>query len=147
MKQVIVTGNIRNGKLELLDQAGFRRDIAITFDKDCIVDVIVERQGRKRTNQQNRYLWGIPYKLLSDYTGHSKDEIHEWCKCEFLSSKHLWIGEKEHEIGRSTSNLPTVEFEEYCENLRRFGATLGVNIPLPNENLEILNEALDLRKE
>jgi hypothetical protein len=145
MKQIVAPGNIKNGKLEMLDKGAFLRDIQITFDKDCVVDVIIERAGKKRSNQQNRYLWGIPYKLLSDHTGYTPDEMHGICKDKFLK-RHFRVAEEEFYIGASTANLSTIEFEEYAENIRRWGATLGVNIPLPNENLEILTENLKLIK-
>jgi hypothetical protein len=145
MKQVIVTGNIRNGKLELLDQAGFRRDMAITFPTDCIVDVIIERRGKKRTNPQNRWLWGVAYKILSDHTGYSEEEIHEICKFKF-NRKEYHLGDETFILGGSTAIMTTIEFMEYKTNIQQLGAELGCVIPDPNETLEILNEGLELTK-
>jgi hypothetical protein len=31
-----------------------------------------------RTPAENRYLWAVPYQLLSDASGYEKSEIHEW---------------------------------------------------------------------
>jgi hypothetical protein len=94
MKRVVAVGNIKQGKFELVDKDKFRQNIAIEFDRDCVVDVVVERYSKRRSNSQNSYLWGIPYKLLSDHTGYSPDEIHEICKYKFLRTHYTVAGEE-----------------------------------------------------
>jgi hypothetical protein len=132
MQEVITQGAMNGGKLSLLDRSSFANQLSVVFGKDCLVDVCVIRKGKTRTSRQNNYLWGVPYKLLSDHLGYPPEEIHEICKYKFLS-KHYDIGDESLDVGASTAKLTTAEFEDYAENIRRWGATLGANIPLPNE--------------
>lgn len=150
MKRVVVTGNVKAGKLVLLDQEGFRRELASTFNEDTIVDVIVERQSKKRSNKQNKYLWGVVYSTLAkSEIGYTEEEWHEMCKYKFLR-KHYVVGDENIDTGQTTTKLTTAEFEEYTEKIRRWGAHIGVDIPEPNEAEKIfdtLNQELDLEKQ
>ena len=42
------------------------------------VRVTVEIAQPDKTPAQNRYLWAVPYKLLSEVTGYEAEELHEW---------------------------------------------------------------------
>ena len=81
-----------------------------------------------RSNPQNAYLWGVVYELISAYTGYTPSEVHEYCKLEF-NSKTVHIGKDEVKIGLSTASLNTVEFSQYVERVRQFGAEQGIHIP------------------
>jgi len=149
MQKVLFIGNARNGKLEILDKDKFRNDFAEAFKEDVVVEGVIEKQSRSRTNQQNRWLWGVAYKILSDHTGYTPEEIHEIIKYKFLR-KHYTVGDEQYDVGSTTTTLSTVEFSEYKEKIQRFGATLGCNIPDPNESDSIfntLNQELDLQKQ
>ena len=132
MQEVVTQGVMKGGKLSLIDRKSFADELSVVFEKDCLVEVCVIRKGKTRTKKQNKYLWGVPYKLLSDHLGYTPEELHEICKYKFLS-KHYDIGDESLDVGASTTKLTTAEFEDYAENIRRWGATLSVNIPLPNE--------------
>jgi len=73
----------------------------------------LKKKKKFRSNQQNKYLWAVPYKIISDETGYSADEVHA-----FLASKFLIDRSGVIETVRSTTDLSTVEFEEYTENIR-----------------------------
>lgn len=95
---------------------------------DGFYDLIIRKKKKSRSNNQNRYLWGVVYKMIADETGHSSDEVHEHVRWRFLR-KHGKL-----ETVRSTPDLSTVEMEKYLEDIRRFCATeLNLSIPLPNE--------------
>lgn len=96
---------------------------------------------KQRSNNQNRYYYGVCIRLLCEHTGYTPEEVHEVLKHKFLR-KTLWIqhnheGVKEMtEITRSTISLKTKEFEEYLTSIRQWASLcLGVNIPEPNENI------------
>ena len=129
MRSIYGYGKVENGKLILSNQQIFKEEL-----KDLSGNIVIEvKEGRaKRSNRQNRYLWSIPYKLLSNHTGYTSEEIHEICKYKFLRA-HYEVGEEKYDVGKSTTKLSTTEFEEYAENIRRWGATLGVVIPEPNQ--------------
>jgi len=88
-----------------------------------------EKPKKNRSNQQNRYYWGVICKLVADHTGYTPDEIHQILAHEFISY------EKDGKVfTMSTTKLKTSEFEAYLEDCRRWAATtLQVYIPLPNE--------------
>ena len=90
---------------------------------------------RGRSGRQNRYLWAVCYKILSDETGHSTEEIHDFMKSMFLPRFFITIGGKEQEVRKSTTELSTVEFEEYLMRIRVFAGEMNCSIPLPNEAL------------
>ena len=146
MKQVsvILNWNPKQRKFYWPDKDSFLNEMCVVFDKETIIEAVFGRQGKTRSNQQNKYLWSVPYKLLAEHTGHTPEDIHSICKYKF-NRKEYHLGDEDFVLGGSTTRMTTVEFEEYAENIRRWGATLGVNIPEPNEQiLETLKDKLGL---
>lgn len=130
MNKVSAQATIKDGKLILRNRQIFAEEL-----KSLLGDVILTvAEGREtRSNQQNKYLWGCVYKTLAQSEiGYTEEEWHEMCKYKYLR-KHYVVGDEEIDVGSTTTKLTTIEFEEYVENIRRWGATLGVNILLPNE--------------
>ena len=110
-------------------------------------DVLLTIQPLKRTrsNQQNRYYWGVIIPLvqsgLEDVTGEmrSKNEVHEFLKFNFNYKEivNQSTGEVYREPKTTTTNS-TTDMEVYHEEIRRFAHEfLSVEIPLPNEDLEL----------
>lgn len=83
-------------------------------------------------------MWGVVYKILSEHTGFSPEEIHEVCRHKFLKD---WVllqkkdgAYTEVESAKSTTSLSTSDMEKYLESIRIWAsADLGCFIPLPNE--------------
>lgn len=48
--------------------------------------VTITRYARRRSDQQNRYLWGVAYKTLADATGQPAEDWHEY----FLGEHFGW---------------------------------------------------------
>jgi hypothetical protein len=98
--------------------------------KGTKLEVEIVKQRSKRSTRQNAYMWYIVYKMISDFTGHTPDEVHGMMKYKFLSVK----GDMPYV--KSTTQLNTTEMEEYLENIRRWAATaLDLFIPDPNEEI------------
>nr|DAG02311.1 MAG TPA: protein NinB [Myoviridae sp. ctRci5] len=115
---------------------------------DEIMVVRIEPEEKKRTQRQNKYLWGVVYKYLVDndpgyfvneeterllhVRGIAMNEIvHEFCKAQFLPPVDLGIGGGLR-ITKSTAKLNRQEFNDYVENIRRWAAeALQVFIPDP----------------
>ena len=74
---------------------------AAAIDGDAILVVRIEPEEKKRTQRQNKYLWGVVYKYLVDndpgYFVNEETErllrgcgiavteiVHEFCKAQFL---------------------------------------------------------------
>lgn len=111
--------------------------------------VTVEVAKVPRSNQQNRYLWGVAYKLIADAVGYEVDEVAEYL-CGYM-----W-GWTEKRVPKKPSNptgiesvpirttttdengkrsvLSKMEFADYVAFVQRFGAKHGVLIPDPDLN-------------
>ncbi len=93
----------------------------------------IKKAKNKRSLRQNSYYWGVVVALVSDHTGYTTHEAHQELASMFLSYTH----ENGKRFVKSTTELNTLEFEQYTEKCRRWAATeLDITIPLPNEITE-----------
>ena len=111
--------------------------------KGCTVELIIKKKNR-RSNPQNRYLWGVVYKEIEvrlKELGNEMDadEVHEFCKSEF--NKVEIIGDGGEVIGKkggSTTEMNKSEISEYWDKIIYWAADfLQIVIPLPNEDLTL----------
>jgi hypothetical protein len=88
-----------------------------------------------RSNNQNRYLWGVVYKVISMELGYSVNEVHELCKYQFGIKKLLKIPFDGFGIDAplSTTEYDTKEMTDYIEAIRLFYHENGIHIPEANE--------------
>lgn len=106
--------------------------------RDGEVLVAVTRRKASRSQQQNRWYWGVIVELLSEHTGYTPDEVHEVLKAKFLPKRVALAdgnGEVKGEfvIGGTTTTLDKLAFGEFCEAIRTWAADeLGVVIPDPD---------------
>lgn len=114
---------------------------------DEIMVVRIEPEEKKRSAQQNKYLWGVVYKTIVDndpgyFVNDAVDAlrktarlsaaevVHEFCKARFLPSADL--PGLQITVAPSTAKLPRKEFQEYVESIRRWAADeLQVFVPDP----------------
>ena len=90
------------------------------------VEVIVRKETTTRTNQQNRYMWGIVYAIISDCTGYDPEQVHDAMKVKF-ASQHLDNGLV---ITERTSKMTTERMTQYIDDIKRWAAEfLGCYIP------------------
>jgi hypothetical protein len=132
MTKLTYIAKVVDGSL-VLDREAFVKALK-TLDSG-VYDLVLHKHRGGRSNSQNSYYWGVVLPLLSEYLGYSCEEMHEICRFKFLRVRRLIAGE-DIEVGSSTTKLNTKEFQDYLENIRRWGAGLGVNIPEPNEAQE-----------
>lgn len=108
--------------------------------------VTLEKTKRKRSNNQNRYLWGVVYPLVRDGfkdlgNKESIETIHEFLKARFLKKEivHEDTGEV-LSFTRSTTDLSTSEMMDYIAEIQQFSAEyLNVVIPDPNEQVSMFS--------
>lgn len=141
MKQPIPIfyGIVRNGKLEVnnRERESMKRWF-MTFKDGAKVDIIIRKHSEKRTNQQNRYYWGVVIPVLANYFGHDNPEdMHEDLKLHFnpIESK-VRPGKM---IGGTTTKMSTTEFysgdESYVERICRWAASeFGIYVPPPEKS-------------
>lgn len=128
-------GKVEDGKIQICDKKDF--ELYIRSFEGKLVQVTVQCGG-KRSTQQNRFLWGICYKILSEYTGHTVDEIHAFCKLKFnpqiIEIANKKTGEIESAIvGETTTQMTTMEFGEYVSQIQIWAAEMNCLIPDPNQ--------------
>ena len=93
------------------------------------LEIVVRKPRKPSSTAQMRYYYGVVCKVLSEYTGHTPDEVDSAMKWMFLRRQN-----KGMEYVPSKSDLTTVEMEEYVEKIRQWALVgLDCHIPLPNE--------------
>lgn len=96
--------------------------------------VTVAEAKKRRSDEQNRALWGVAYKALTDATGNDAEDLHEF----FLGEHFGWqvtevMGQKRRTPLRRSSGLSTVEFAEFYNFIQRRAAEAGYYVPDPGE--------------
>lgn len=129
-------GHIQDGKLTLANRNSFANYLLTLNGK---VELTVKKYHRNRSNEQNRYWWGVVVKILADHLGYDSQEMHDALKWEFLRKDGPMPTVK------GTSKLNTKEFCELIERVQRWVAmTFQVYIPDPNEvGFEIFQSATE----
>jgi hypothetical protein len=129
----VFSGRVTGGKLHV---RGWK---ALDW-RDCEVTITVEKKHAIRSLDANRYYFGVCLALISEHTGYTVDELHDWAKQKFIP-KHVAICDKNGEIkddlviGGTTTRLNRVQFYEYVEAIRKFAAEeLSIDIPDPDPN-------------
>lgn len=99
------------------------------------VRVTIEELKRKRSDEQNRYLWGVVYKTLLDHLpGWEAEDVHEYMLGECYGWETIeGMGKKRLKPIRRSSKLNKMEFADYIAFIQRKASEIGVYIPDPNE--------------
>ncbi len=105
----------------------------------------------ERTLPQLRYLWGVPYRMLSEAFGFEPEEISEYLCGTYWGWKPRKLpGGRSHEVPIRTTtededgNRDVIDgkaFWDYVAWIQRVGARQGVVIPDPDPNYKIHREA------
>ena len=110
-----------------------RLNMDVTRYNNKTVEVTIKEYKPKRSNQLNQYYWGVVVKIISDYTGYTKEETHELLKQTFLKKKVL-IEDTWYDTTESTTKMNNKEMLEFIEEVKQWAAqTLYVYIPDPHE--------------
>lgn len=133
-------GQVVKGRLDLHPEAIRGLNAAIRPWEGKQVRMTVRLGRGRRSDRQNRYMWGVCYALLAEATGHSAEDLHEYFKAKFLP-KELAFADANGEIvdsyviGGSTTRLSTTEFEDYVAKIRLWALDMPrpIVIPEPNE--------------
>jgi hypothetical protein len=127
----VFNASIQKGKLLFNNQEGFDKYLLRLNDKS--VEVVVRLPRKDRSTPENDYYWGCPVALISEHTGYTPDETHEFLKLKFLSKIIVMAG-KDERIPRSSTELSTLEWEKWMTEIREWAAQeLSLVIPEPNQ--------------
>ncbi len=126
---LIFRGRIERGQIQLVDPQRFEMRLKQLEGKE--IEITIQKERKKRSNQQNAYYWGCVIAIFADSLGYEPEELHEALKWQFLRTHS---DKPDLPSVRSTTDLDTAEFTEYIEQIRRFAAEKhGCIIPSPGE--------------
>ena len=91
------------------------------------LEVVVKPYKRNRSVEQNALLWKL-YSLISDETGHSKDEIHDLMRWKFLGMQKKEVAGTVIEYLPSTTKLKVSEMADYITQIEAWAANLGIRL-------------------
>jgi len=109
--------------------------------QEVIVTLRKFRKYDQRSNNENRYYWGVVVKILSDDLGYTPDEMHEAIKYQFLAEpKEIIRGQGMDKVKKlimipgSTASLSVNDFESLMSKIRTWASIeFGIWVPEPNE--------------
>lgn len=100
--------------------------------------VTVEPYKKRRSLEQNAYLWGVCYPtILRDggeaLRGWGADDLHEFFLIKHFGSELIeGFGVKRHKPLKRSSKLSTTEFMDFVACIQREAAGLGIFVPDPD---------------
>lgn len=107
-------------------------------------ELLVQPWKKERTQRQNNALFGVAYKTLSDFTGHTEPELHDaMCKLYFGEVEREVLGVRERFPRRTTTKneagerdvLNREEMSKFYDFIVRTAAEYGCFIEDPNPML------------
>lgn len=105
-----------------------------SLSTEPVMEVTIRPYKSKRSVEQNRMYWGVWLKHISDHTGHSPEELHEFFKQRFLHHEDLTVLGDEVQVYPSTTKLNTKQFTEYLDKVSLFAQQeLGCYLPAMEE--------------
>lgn len=114
-----------DGKPKILNRDGFMRLIEQMNGRE--IDIMVRKHRKARSTNQNSFYWGVVLAIIAESTGNEPEDMHAAFRDLFLTDRSGPLP-----LVRSTTDLSTVEFNEYIEKIVRFAAEkLELVIPDP----------------
>jgi hypothetical protein len=141
MKKISINSSVKDGQLVANRKA--ITDAIKSFEGKNII-ISIEKRKKKRSNNQNSFYWLVIDMMREGFNNTLGEnvgvqEVHEFLKNRFLFKEIVNenIGEVV-KMPKSTTELSTIEFEEYLDNIRSFGLEfLGITIPYPNDQVKL----------
>lgn len=105
-------------------------------DKYEPLEITIKKWKPRRTDQQNRYLFGVVYAIISQETGNDINDLHEYFLGEFFGwQEHDVMGRKRLRPRERSSKQIKARFSEFLEFIISKAASLGIIVPPPNHDL------------
>ena len=94
----------------------------------------VNRETRSHSSNQRRYYFGVVLATVAEWSGHEKEELHDYFKRQFLPvpTRVLPTGEVIEGVP-STKELSLEDYSDYVSKVMAWAANNGLYIPSPNE--------------
>lgn len=125
-----ILGRVKNKKIQI--QRFFKKDFEKLEGKEIEITPV---EGSK-TQQQLRYLWGVVYKIVSDETGFTPEEVSDIYKKKFLAYEKEYKG-KVYKLTKGLSGLKKSEMMTFIDSVIKH-ATVELNLIVPEPDPEFL---------
>ena len=125
----------------------FENPEAFTLQKSKLEgrEVIVElnRYRKTRSDNQNKYMWKVVIPAIGAQLGYFDHETNKWIEDTDIGPEELlfWVKQKvghcdDMGVALRSKTLNTVEFETLMTAIRTWGSVRGIDIPMPNEDID-----------
>lgn len=94
---------------------------AISSLDEGVYEMIIMDKETARSSDQNKLLWGVIYKGLSDVTGYTEQQLHD------ILRFHLDMVDDEGNL-ISTTTLNKTEFNEYIEKIIKWAIANEIHV-------------------
>ena len=81
------------------------------------ISVEIKNEIPRRSDKQMRYLWGVVYPIISEYTGDTAEEVHALMKTLFAPVKIYEHKGIEVEVPKSTKTMTIQECSDFIEKI------------------------------
>jgi hypothetical protein len=95
----------------------------------------IAQYQKRRSDQQNRYLWGVVYPtFMAILPGWDAEDVHEYLLGEHFGWERFeGMGRAKVKPIKRSSKLSKIEFADYVDYCQRKGAEHGIFVPEPED--------------
>lgn len=101
-------------------------------DKAWLVSIKSYKSSRSREQNNTYWMW---LTEIGDHLGYTPDELHEFCRNEYLPRAIITIktkiNTKVREVPMSTTKLSIEEMAQYMERIQQLAAEHGITLTQP----------------
>ena len=131
--KIIIDKETGRNKLEWTSKRYWLHELG-KFKPGTPVTFNITNKRPKRTEAQNRYLWGVFYPLIAEETGEQDlNRLHELFKGKFLTEKIVDVLGEKVRLKKSSTELSVGEFCDFIANIYE----LTKVYPPPTENYDL----------
>ena len=122
-------GRIEDGRLISKEADKFTAHLK-TYKDGTLVDYFVKKIEPTRSDPLRKYYWKWVMGPIQDWTGESKDVIHESCKSKFASYEDKFGIIHKRSVFSNVSDMTVIEKKQFIKDVRYWARDfLGVNTP------------------
>jgi hypothetical protein len=139
-----VTGKFSDDLQSIIIDSGGLLVRLFQIIKETPLEITLRPFYKKRTDAQNRYIWGVAVvevmAFLKETTGeiHTKDAVYAYLRTKVLGQQPVLETIQGEEVivikGKHFSQMSTVEFSEAVDKIVAYFEPLGCIIHLPKGN-------------
>lgn len=118
--------------------------VALSGMEGKLVRITISESKRRRSNKQNDFYWGyvipiVKAMFIEQGNDIDNDGVHEYLKMHVSGLKEVIKDPSgvRKSIVLQSRKLNTHDWEDYITKIRVWAAEFGVQIPFPNEDLEV----------